>query len=125
MRVGFAGTPEFAARALGALLESGHTIPLCLTRPDRPKGRGLKVDAAPVKKLAPGNGIAVAQPVSLRDASAQAPIVAVPIDVLVVAAYGLILPQGVLSWPRHGCLNIHASRLPRWRGAAPIERAIE
>ena len=125
MRVGFAGTPEFAARALAAILESGHTIPLCLTQPDRPRGRGLRTEASPVKALASRHGIAVAQPHSLKDAAARAPIVSIAVDVLVVAAYGLILPQAVLEWPRHGCLNIHASRLPRWRGAAPIQRAIE
>jgi methionyl-tRNA formyltransferase len=125
MRVGFAGTPEFAVRALAAIIDAGFTIPLCLTRPDRPKGRGLRLVPPPVKTLAAAHGIDVAQPASLKSPEALAPLLAVPLDVLVVAAYGLILPQAVLDWPRHGCINIHASRLPRWRGAAPIQRAIE
>ncbi|MEO5765443.1 MAG: methionyl-tRNA formyltransferase [Casimicrobiaceae bacterium] len=125
MRVGFAGTPPFAARALRAIADAGHTIPLVLTQPDRPHGRGLRLEPSPVKAFAQANGIALAQPVSLRDPVARAPVLAVALDVLVVAAYGLILPREVLAWPRFGCLNIHASRLPRWRGAAPIQRAIE
>jgi methionyl-tRNA formyltransferase len=125
MRVGFAGTPAFAARAMAAIVESGYTIPLCLTQPDRPKGRGLKLEPSPVKALAQSRGIPVGQPASLKTAAALDRWLAVALDVLVVAAYGLILPQRVLDWPRHGCLNIHASRLPRWRGAAPIQRAIE
>jgi methionyl-tRNA formyltransferase len=125
MRVGFAGTPEFAARALGAIVAAGFDVPLVLTQPDRPKGRGMKADPSPVKRLALERGIAVAQPSSLKPRDAKAPLFAVPLDVLVVAAYGLILPQDVLDWPRHGCLNIHASLLPRWRGAAPIQRAIQ
>jgi methionyl-tRNA formyltransferase len=124
MRVGFAGTPEFAARALGAIVAAGFDVPLVLTQPDRPKGRGMKADPSPVKRLALERGIAVAQPSSLKPRDAKAPLFAVPLDVLVVAAYGLILPQDVLDWPRHGCLNIHASLLPRWRGAAPIQRAL-
>jgi methionyl-tRNA formyltransferase len=124
VRVGFAGTPEFAARALGALLDAGFAVPLVLTQPDRPKGRGMQAEPSPVKRLALERGIAVAQPATLKNPEAQAPLFAVPLDVLVVAAYGLILPQRVLDWPRHGCLNIHASLLPRWRGAAPIQRAI-
>ena len=125
MRVGFAGTPDFAARALQAIHEAGHTIPLVLTRPDRPHGRGLRLAPSPVKAWALDHGLPVAQPATLRDPATRAPVLAVPLDVLVVAAYGLILPPEVLAWPRAGCLNIHASKLPRWRGAAPIARAIE
>jgi methionyl-tRNA formyltransferase len=125
MRVGFAGTPEFAARILTAIAAAGHTIPLCLTQPDRPKGRGLRRVASPVKAVADGFGIAVVQPVTLKTAEGCSPLFEVPLDVLIVAAYGLLLPQSVLGWPRYGCLNVHASVLPRWRGAAPIERAIE
>ena len=133
LRVGFAGTPEFAAVALQAILDAGYPVPLVLTQPDRPAGRGLKLQASVVKQLALGRGIAVAQPHSLRldgkyaaDArAAQAVLQAAALDVLVVAAYGLILPQWVLDTPTYGCLNIHGSLLPRWRGAAPIHRAIE
>ncbi|MEO8753343.1 MAG: methionyl-tRNA formyltransferase [Casimicrobiaceae bacterium] len=124
MRVGFAGTPEFAATALAAILESGFAVPVVLTQPDRPRGRGLNVDASPVKQLAAGHGIPVLQPPSLKTDEGRAAALAIPLDVLVVAAYGLILPPAVLSWPRCGGLNIHASRLPRWRGAAPIQRAV-
>lgn len=124
MKVIFAGTPEFAAQALSALLAAGHDIPLVLTQPDRPAGRGMSLQASPVKQVATQNGIEVFQPLSLKDAEAQARVAAVQADVMVVAAYGLILPQAVLDLPRHGCLNIHASLLPRWRGAAPIQRAI-
>ncbi len=133
LRVVFAGTPEFAATALAALLQAGHPVPLVLCQPDRPAGRGLKLQASPVKALALKYGIAVAQPRSLRldgkypdDAqAAQAALLEARADVMVVAAYGLILPQWVLDLPPLGCLNIHASVLPRWRGAAPIHRAIE
>jgi methionyl-tRNA formyltransferase len=125
MRVGFAGTPEFAALALAALHESGYTIPLVLTQPDRPSGRGMAVTPSAVKRLALSNGLRVEQPSSLRSPDVQSVLRDVALDVLVVAAYGLILPQPVLDWPRLGCLNIHASLLPRWRGAAPIARAIE
>jgi len=125
MRVGFAGTPEFAVRILTAIAAAGHTIPLCLTQPDRPKGRGMRPVASPVKAVAEGYGIAIAQAAALKTAEARSPLFKVPLDVLVVAAYGLLLPQSVLDWPRYGCLNVHASLLPRWRGAAPIERAIE
>jgi methionyl-tRNA formyltransferase len=124
MQVGFAGTPAFAATALEAVLGAGFMVALVLTRPDRPRGRGLAVAPSPVKALAAGRGIPVLQPATLKDPEARAEALAVPLDVLVVAAYGLILPQAVLDWPRHGGLNIHASLLPRWRGAAPIERAI-
>jgi methionyl-tRNA formyltransferase len=133
LRVGFAGTPEFAQVALAALIDAGYPVPLVLTQPDRPAGRGLKLQASAVKQLALQHGIAVAQPRSLRldgkfpdDAlAAQATLQAADLDVLVVAAYGLILPAWVLDVPRHGGLNIHGSLLPRWRGAAPIHRAIE
>ncbi|NDY91136.1 methionyl-tRNA formyltransferase [Ideonella livida] len=133
MRVGFAGTPEFAAVALQALLEAGFTVPLVLTQPDRPAGRGMKLSPSPVKQLALSRGIAVSQPRSLRldgrwpeeAACGREALEAAGCDVLVVAAYGLILPAWVLTHPRLGCLNIHASLLPRWRGAAPIHRAIE
>jgi methionyl-tRNA formyltransferase len=125
MRVGFAGTPEFAVHALAAIHAAGHTIPVVLTQPDRPSGRGLAVTASPVKRYAEAQGLAVRQPRTLRDAEAQAMLAEFAVDVLVVAAYGLILPRAVLGWPACGCLNIHASLLPRWRGAAPIARAIE
>jgi len=125
MRVGFAGTPEFAARALAALHEGGYTIPLVLTQPDRRSGRGMVPSASPVKRYAQVHGLPLAQPPGLRNVDVQAQLRDVDVAVLVVAAYGLILPQAVLDWPRHGCLNIHASLLPRWRGAAPIARAIE
>ena len=133
MRIIFAGTPEFAAVALRALLAAGHQIPLVLTQPDRPAGRGMKLQASHVKQLAQQHGLALAQPHSLKldgkypqeAAAAQAQILAAAADVMVVAAYGLILPQWALDAPRLGCMNIHASLLPRWRGAAPIHRAIE
>ena len=125
MRVGFAGTPAFAARALAALREHGFTIPVVLTQPDRPFGRGMALRASPVKTYAVSRDLTLLEPASLRSESVQAQLRNWPLDVLVVAAYGLILPQAVLDWPRHGCLNIHASLLPRWRGAAPIVRAIE
>jgi methionyl-tRNA formyltransferase len=111
--------------ALRAILAAGPTVPLVLTQPDRPHGRGLKPHASPVKAVALEHGLTVQQPPTLRTPEVQAALRAVDLDVLVVAAYGLILPPTVLAWPRHGCLNIHASRLPRWRGAAPIARAIE
>ncbi len=133
MRVVFAGTPEFAQRALACLHEAGFEIPLVLTQPDRPAGRGLKLQASPVKQYAQGHGMAVAQPRSLRldgkypddAAAARQSLEALAPDVMVVAAYGLILPQWTLDLPRLGCINLHASLLPRWRGAAPIHRAIE
>ena len=133
LRVAFAGTPEFASTALAAIHAAGYAVPLVLTQPDRPAGRGLKLTPSPVKQLALDLGVPVAQPRSLRldgkfpdeaEAGRAALEMARP-DVLVVAAYGLILPQWVLSLPRLGCLNIHGSLLPRWRGAAPIHRAIE
>ena len=122
--VGFAGTPAFAATALAAILDAGFDVALVLTRPDRPRGRGLKVTPSPVKALAAQHGIAVFEPSTLTTTESRAPAMAIPLDVLVVAAYGLLLPPQILAWPKHGCLNIHASLLPRWRGAAPIERAI-
>ena len=125
MKVIFAGTPDFAAAALKAIAEAGFDIPLVLTQPDRPKGRGMQLQASPVKQMAESLGLAVAQPTSLRNEEALALLQAQNADVMVVAAYGLILPQAVLDIPKHGCLNIHASLLPRWRGAAPIQRAIE
>lgn len=133
MRVAFAGTPEFARVALAQLHAAGFDIPLVLTQPDRPAGRGMKLQASPVKQWALEHGVPVAQPHGLRldgkypaeaSAAQEALQTAAP-DVMVVAAYGLILPQWVLDLPRLGCLNIHASLLPRWRGAAPIHRAIE
>jgi len=124
MKVIFAGTPEFAAAALAALIEAGHQIPLVLTQPDRPAGRGMKLTASPVKQLALNHGLTMAQPLNLREDPIQQEIAEVGADVMVVAAYGLILPRAVLTIPRFGCLNIHASLLPRWRGAAPIQRAI-
>ncbi|NWG87860.1 MAG: methionyl-tRNA formyltransferase [Hydrogenophilaceae bacterium] len=125
MRLIFAGTPEFAAQALAALIEAGHEIPLVLTQPDRPAGRGMKLKASPVKELALKHGLHVEQPERLKRPESWAPIVEAKADVMIVAAYGLILPQAVLDIPRLGCVNIHASLLPRWRGAAPIQRAIE
>lgn len=125
MKVGFGGTPEFARAALQAIVEAGFKVPLALTQPDRPAGRGQKPQPSPVKQFALELGIPVHQPERLRDPSTHVPIIAAAPDVMVVAAYGLILPQAVLDIPRLGCLNIHASLLPRWRGAAPIQRAIE
>ena len=125
LRIAFAGTPEFAARALSALIEADRVPVLVLTQPDRPAGRGRALQASPVKALALSHGIEVWQPASLRDPLAQRRFAEVALDAMVVAAYGLILPEPILSHPRFGCLNIHASLLPRWRGAAPIQRAIE
>ena len=124
MRLIFAGTPEFSAQALAAILAAGHQVALVLTQPDRPSGRGMALRASPVKVLAQASGIEVFQPQTLRDPSAQERLRAVGADAMIVAAYGLILPQSVLDLPRLGCINIHASLLPRWRGAAPIQRAI-
>ena len=133
LRVGFAGTPEFARTALAALHAAGFEVPLVLSQPDRPAGRGMKLQTSPVKQWALDHAIAVAQPHSLRldgkypdeAAATRQALLDARLDVLVVAAYGLILPQWVLDLPRLGCMNIHASLLPRWRGAAPIHRAIE
>lgn len=126
MKVIFAGTPDFAAAALKAIAAAGFEIPLVLTQPDRPKGRGMQLAPSPVKQAALELGLRVVQPEKLRNnAEALQMLKEVEADVMVVAAYGLILPQDVLDTPKHGCLNIHASLLPRWRGAAPIQRAIE
>ena len=133
LKVAFAGTPLFAQVALARLHAAGFTVPLVLTQPDRPAGRGMKLQASPVKEWALQHGVPLAQPRGLRldgknpddAAAARAALLAAAPDVLVVAAYGLILPAWVLALPRLGCLNIHASLLPRWRGAAPIHRAIE
>lgn len=133
LRVGYAGTPQFARVALQAIVDAGWTVPLVLTQPDRPAGRGLKLQPSAVKQLAVERGLALAQPQGLRldgrfadDArAAQLALQDAAPDVLVVAAYGLILPAWVLALPRLGCLNIHGSLLPRWRGAAPVQRAIE
>ena len=133
MRLVFAGTPAFARVALDQLHATGHEVTLVLTQPDRPAGRGMALQSSPVKLAAVSHGIALAQPRSLRldgkypedAAAARLALEAANADVMVVAAYGLILPQWVLTLPRFGCLNIHASLLPRWRGAAPIHRAIE
>lgn len=123
MRVAFAGTPEFALPALEALLRC-HDVVGVLTQPDRPSGRGRRLRASPVKTLAEARRLPLLQPASLRDELPQAALAALRPEVLVVVAYGLILPPAVLGLPRHGCLNIHASLLPRWRGAAPVQRAI-
>ncbi|MCW8195552.1 methionyl-tRNA formyltransferase [Proteobacteria bacterium 005FR1] len=125
LRIVFAGTPEFAADYLSALLNSPHQLIAVYTQPDRPAGRGKKLSPSPVKKLALEHGLPVHQPASLRREEAQQELAALEADVMVVVAYGLILPQAVLDLPRLGCLNVHASLLPRWRGAAPIQRAIE
>lgn len=123
MKIIFAGTPHFAASALAALLKE-HQVIAVLTQPDRPAGRGMQLAASPVKQLALQHGLQVLQPATLKTEQAQHSIAALDADVMVVAAYGLILPKAVLQLPRYGCLNIHASLLPRWRGAAPIQRAI-
>jgi len=125
MRLVFAGTPEFAAAALKALLAAGHAIPLVLTQPDRPAGRGMKPRISAVKEFALAHGLNVAQPENLKTEAARQPIRDAAAEVMVVAAYGLILPRAALDLPALGCVNIHASLLPRWRGAAPIHRAIE
>ncbi|WP_018227570.1 methionyl-tRNA formyltransferase [Methyloversatilis universalis] len=124
-RIAFAGTPEFAARALDALATFDCDIPLVLTQPDRPAGRGMKLMPSPVKQRALAHGFAVAQPDTLKTPELRAPLIDAAPDLLVVVAYGLLLPRAVLNIPRLGCINIHASLLPRWRGAAPIHRAIE
>jgi methionyl-tRNA formyltransferase len=124
MRIVFAGTPEFAAVSLEALLRSRHEVALVLTRPDRPAGRGLKTQPSAVKSLARRHGLALLQPATLKDAAVQEAVVAARPDAIVVAAYGLMVPPALLALPPIGCLNVHASLLPRWRGAAPIQRAI-
>lgn len=120
----FAGTPEFAATELQALLASRHRVIACYTQPDRPAGRGRKLTPSPVKALAQQQGIPVFQPLNFRHAEAVGQLQSLQADLMVVVAYGLILPQVVLDAPRLGCINVHASILPRWRGAAPIQRAI-
>ncbi|MEE8379222.1 MAG: methionyl-tRNA formyltransferase [Gammaproteobacteria bacterium] len=124
LKILFAGTPDFAAVALKALLDSGHDIVAVYTQPDRPAGRGRKLTASPVKMLAEANGLTVVQPTSLKDADVQQELANWQADLMVVVAYGLILPDAVLRAPGLGCINIHASLLPKWRGAAPIQRAI-
>ena len=124
MRILFAGTPEFAVPALGALIEAGYEVVLVLTQPDRPAGRGMQLKASPVKQLALQHNLPVFQPESLKADDVQAQIEAVRADVMIVAAYGLIIPTAVLHMSTKGCYNIHASLLPRWRGAAPIHRAL-
>ena len=125
LRIIFAGTPDFAARHLDALLSSGHQVVGVFTQPDRPAGRGKKLMPSPVKVLAEEHGLPVFQPASLRPQENQQLVADLNADVMVVVAYGLILPQAVLDIPRLGCINSHASLLPRWRGAAPIQRAVE
>ena len=124
MRIVFAGTPDFAVPALDALVAAGYQVAAALTQPDRPSGRGLAAAASPVKQAAARLGIPVLQPATLKTPEAQAELRTLAPDALVVAAYGLILPQVVLDLPRLGAINIHASLLPRWRGAAPIHRAL-
>lgn len=125
LRIIYAGTPDFAVPALQALIDSEHEVIAVYSQPDRPAGRGRKLQPSPVKKLALEHNIPVEQPTSLRNEEAQTVLESYQADVMVVAAYGLILPQTVLDAPKYGCLNIHGSLLPRWRGAAPIQRAIE
>ena len=120
----FAGTPEFAVPALAAIIQAGYEIVMVLTQPDRPAGRGMKLQASPVKQLALQHNLNVFQPESLKSAEVQAQIAAVNADVMIVAAYGLIIPTTVLNMFQKGCYNIHASLLPRWRGAAPIHRSL-
>jgi methionyl-tRNA formyltransferase len=124
MKVGFAGTPAFAATVLGHLVDAGFDVALVLTRPDRPRGRGLRETPSAVKALAALRGLAVHQPATLAGDAVRKAIEAAGIDVLAVAAYGMLLPPAILGLPKHGCINVHASLLPRWRGAAPIQRAI-
>jgi len=124
MRLVFAGTPPFAAAALAALLEAGHQVVAVLTQPDRPAGRGMRLSASAVKQCAVERGLTIAQPLTLRDEDAQRMLTQLAPEVMVVAAYGLLLPPAVLAIPQRGCLNIHASLLPRWRGAAPVQRAL-
>jgi len=124
LKIIFAGTPDFAVPALAALINAGHEIVMVLTQPDRPAGRGMKLKASPVKVLAEQHGLFVFQPETLKNEAVQAKIAQTHADVMIVAAYGLIIPTIVLQMPKHGCYNIHASLLPRWRGAAPIHRSI-
>src|SRR4051812_25123431 len=124
MRIAFMGTPDFSVPSLRALIEAGHEVAAVYSQPPRPAGRGKAARPSPVQKAAEGHGIEVRTPLSLRDPEAQRAFAALELDAAVVAAYGLILPQPILDAPRLGCLNVHASLLPRWRGAAPIQRAI-
>ncbi|MCH9798351.1 MAG: methionyl-tRNA formyltransferase [Betaproteobacteria bacterium] len=124
MKIIFAGTPEFAVPALAALIKAGHEIVMVLTQPDRPAGRGMKLRASPIKQLALEHELPIYQPESLKPEAVQATIAAMECDVMIVAAYGLIIPTTILNMPQKGCYNIHGSLLPRWRGAAPIHRAI-
>ncbi|MCX4189796.1 methionyl-tRNA formyltransferase [Methylophaga sp. OBS3] len=124
MRIIFAGTPDFAATCLAALLTSQHEIVAVYSQPDRPAGRGRKLTASPVKQLALEHNIPIEQPLNFKDPADRQRLLDYQADVMVVVAYGLILPQAVLDTPKYGCLNIHASLLPRWRGAAPIQRSI-
>lgn len=124
LRIIFAGTPDFAVPALAALIEAGHQVTLVLTQPDRPAGRGMKLKPSPVKVLALQHNMPILQPETLKDETVQAQLAAEQADVMIVAAYGLIIPTSVLNMPRLGCFNIHASLLPRWRGAAPIQRSL-
>lgn len=124
LRICFAGTPAFAAAHLQALLKAGHHVTAVYTQPDRPAGRGKKLQASPVKQIALENELAIFQPLSLKSDEEAESLNALNIDLMIVVAYGLILPQSILDIPRFGCLNVHASLLPRWRGAAPIERAL-
>ncbi len=124
MRVVFAGTPDFSVPVLQAILDSGHSVVGVYSQPDRPAGRGRKLKPGPVKQLALQYGLPVFQPAGLRDAAEQQVLARLEPDLMVVVAYGLLLPQAVLDIPRRGCVNLHASILPRWRGAAPIQRAI-
>ncbi|MSQ45265.1 MAG: methionyl-tRNA formyltransferase, partial [Nitrosomonadaceae bacterium] len=124
MKIIFAGTPVFAAHALEALLKAGHEIAMVLTQPDRPAGRGMQVTSSAVKRLAQQHELPLLQPHSLKQSEIDSQLTLINADVMVVAAYGLILPKSILNIPRLGCLNIHASLLPRWRGAAPIQRSI-
>ena len=124
MKIIFAGTPEFAVPALAALIQAGHDIVMVLTQPDRPAGRGMQLKTSPVKQLALKHDLTVFQPATLKSAEVQGEIAAMQADVMIVAAYGLIIPTTVLNMPKRGCYNIHASLLPRWRGAAPIHRAL-
>lgn len=124
LRLVFAGTPEFALPGLDAAIDSGHDVVAVYTQPDRPAGRGRRLSASPIKQRALDAGIEVRQPESLRSAGQRAALSALAPDLMIVIAYGLILPRGILAIPGHGCWNVHASLLPRWRGAAPIQRAI-
>ena len=124
MRIAFMGTPDFSVPALTALVDAGHEVICAYSQPPRPSGRGQKVTLSPVHQKAEELGIEVRTPTSLKNEEAQEDFAALNLDIAVVVAYGLILPQAILDTPTHGCLNIHASLLPRWRGAAPIQRAI-